>query len=80
MSLTGDVSARVPEAASVMVEKELCRDMVRGRASRVLRLEGAFLISFSSSTSFPIASLYKIRNVSQSCSTELVRDGMDVPT
>lgn len=62
-----------------MVEKELCRDMVRGRASRVLRLEGAFLISFSSSTSFLISSLYKIRNISHGCSTELVRHGMDVP-
>lgn len=47
IGLPGDVSARVPEAALVLVEEELYRDMVRDRASKVLTLRGTFLISFS---------------------------------
>lgn len=45
MSLTGDISVHVPEAASVTVQKELCRDMVRAEPPEFS--EGAFLISFS---------------------------------
>lgn len=47
VDVTVDVNIHVPEAPSVLPIRS-CRAVIRGRASKALALEGAFLISFGS--------------------------------